>query len=140
LLLLGKLYRTYVNLRIVDRSHPLAEDEDESHPITSIINSIEKRWERADQDLFILALFLNPLINANLFNSSVLPPGVFMGIAKRLYIRVFKVNEPAGLVGQIYDYHRRTGIFASAAWPINDLKDSLKDKVRDFQERFIPSH
>jgi hypothetical protein len=72
LLLLGKLYRTYVNLRIVDRSHPLAEDEDESHPITSIINSIEKRWERADQDLFIIALFLNPLINANLFNSSVL--------------------------------------------------------------------
>ncbi|KAJ8579201.1 hypothetical protein M405DRAFT_711563, partial [Rhizopogon salebrosus TDB-379] len=96
---------------------------------TSIINSIEKRWERADQDLFILALFLNPLINANLFNSSVLPPGAFMGIARRLYICVFKVDDsPAGLIGQIYDYHRRTGIFASAAWPINDLKDSLKDK------------
>jgi hypothetical protein len=64
-----------------------------------------------------------------------------MGIARRLYIRVFKVDDsPAGLIGQIYDYHRRIGIFASAAWPINDLKDSLKDKVRDFQERFIPSH
>jgi len=109
---------------------PLAEDEDESHPVTSIINSIEKRWERADQDLFITALFLNPLVNAKLFNSHVLPPGVLMGIARRLYARVFKLGDPpTGLVGQIYDYHRRTGIFAPAAWPIQDLKDSLKDEV-----------
>ncbi|OAX38714.1 hypothetical protein K503DRAFT_143586 [Rhizopogon vinicolor AM-OR11-026] len=41
-------------------SHPLVEDEDKSHPVTFIINSIEKRWERADQDLFIIDLFLNP--------------------------------------------------------------------------------
>ncbi|OJA19397.1 hypothetical protein AZE42_11562 [Rhizopogon vesiculosus] len=54
LLLLGKLCHTYVNLCII------AEDEDESHPVTFIINSIEKRWKRADQDLFIVALFLNP--------------------------------------------------------------------------------
>lgn len=120
----------------MDRGLPLAEDEDESHPVTSIINSIEKRWERADQDLFIMALFLNPLINANLINGRVLPPGVLMGIARRLYLRVFKLDvsdTPAGLIGQIYEYQRRTGIFAPAAWPIHELKDSLKDEV-SFQD------
>ncbi|KAG2353245.1 hypothetical protein BDR07DRAFT_1236696, partial [Suillus spraguei] len=61
LLLLGKLYCTYISLRITDNSFSFAGDEDESHPATSIINSIEKRWERTDQDLFIIALFLNPL-------------------------------------------------------------------------------
>ncbi|KAG1832299.1 hypothetical protein F4604DRAFT_1862351, partial [Suillus subluteus] len=64
--------------RVTDRSLSLAEDEDESHPVTSIIDSIEKRWKRADQDLFIIALFLNPLINPNVINSRVLPPGVLM--------------------------------------------------------------
>jgi hypothetical protein len=132
LLLLGKLYRTYVNLRVTDHSLSLAGDENESHPVTSIIDSIKKRWERADQDLFIIALFLNPLINPNLINSRVLPPGVLMGIARRLYSRVFKHNDteaPAGLIGQIYEYHCRTGIFAPAAWPIQELQNSLKDEV-----------
>jgi hypothetical protein len=136
LLLLGKLYRTYVNLRVTDHRLSLAGDENESHPVTSIFDSIEKRWERADQDLFIIALFLNPLINPNLINSCVLPPGVLMGIARRLYSHVFKHNDteaPAGLIGQIYEYHRHTGIFAPAAWPIQELQNSLKDKV-SFQD------
>ncbi|KAG1783202.1 hypothetical protein EV702DRAFT_949463, partial [Suillus placidus] len=131
LLLLSKLYRTYINLCITDHSLPLAEDKDESHPVTSIINSIEKRWEHADQDLFIMALFLNPLINANLINGCVLPPGFLMRIARWLYLCVFKLNisdAPVGLIGQIYEYQCRTGIFAPAAWPIQELKDSLKDE------------
>jgi len=68
LVLLGQLRRIYVDIRRKDRTTPDAADEDEDHPVTTIINSIEKQWTKADQDLFIACVFLNPFIKTSLFN------------------------------------------------------------------------
>ncbi|KAF8227760.1 hypothetical protein L208DRAFT_1379644 [Tricholoma matsutake] len=47
------LRRIYIDIRIKDRTRPNAAGEDDSRPVTAIIDSIEKQWRKADQDLFI---------------------------------------------------------------------------------------
>ena len=42
MLILGNLYCIYTNLHICDHSSPDADNEDESHPVTRILKSIEK--------------------------------------------------------------------------------------------------
>jgi hypothetical protein len=42
LILLVQLRRIYIDIRIKDRTIPNAAEEDDDHPVTAIINSIEK--------------------------------------------------------------------------------------------------
>jgi hypothetical protein len=126
------LYRIYTKCRINDRSHPDRAEEDIDHPVTSILDSIEKRWLKLEQDLFIACFFLNPFINPALRNSNNLTVAVLMGIIKRLYMRVFDTSEcPNDLMSQVYNYHTREGVFSDAKWPISELKESLKELVRN---------
>jgi len=37
-----------------------------------ILASLEKRWKKADQDVFIMAMFLNPFIQSSLLNKASL--------------------------------------------------------------------
>ncbi|GBE85739.1 hypothetical protein SCP_0802610 [Sparassis crispa] len=129
LLLLGNLYRSYFNIRKNDRTIPDAEEEDEAHPVTAIMESIEKRWQKADQDLFITCLFLNPFINSSLLNGTTLSVAMIMGIIHRLYLRVFRTETPPeDLMRSVYEYHMRFGMFFAENWPLNDLKEGLKDE------------
>lgn len=133
LLLLGKLYRTYIKARISDRAIPDDSSNDKSHEVTAILNSIEKRWAKADQDLHIAAFFLNPYLNNKLLNQSQLSAAVLMGILRRLYQRLFQVTDtPSDLMDSIYKYHTRTGLFSLDNWPIEDLEQCLKGPVRKF--------
>lgn len=128
-MLLGKLYKVYKELR--DNNCQDNGVNEDMHPVTSIIKSIEKRWAKADQDLFIACLFLNPLIDFQLVNQSTLPMGIVFGIIRRLYSRVFKLNEsadPALLISNIMDYRYRRGHYAPEEWPISVF---IKDGVRD---------
>ena len=85
MLILGNLYHIYTNLHICDRSSPDADDEDESHPVTRILESIKKQWLKVDQDLFLACFWLNPFVNPFLHNTDVLPVAVLMGIIQHLY-------------------------------------------------------
>jgi hypothetical protein len=128
LLGLGNLYRIYVNLRKYDRTTPDAEFEDKDHPVTAVINSIEKRWAKADQDLFIACLFLNPFIKTSLFNPQKFTLSVLIGIIRRLYTRVFRLSEPhPDLIREIFAYAEARDIFSEQMWPITDLREALKD-------------
>jgi hypothetical protein len=60
LLTLGNLYRIYSNL------------EFDVEVRTAILASLEKRWAKADQEVFILAVFLNPYIRHCCFSHSAL--------------------------------------------------------------------
>jgi len=136
-LVLGNLYRVYTRLRVSDRTHPDAVEEDNSHPVTKILDSIEKRWLKLDQDLFITCFFLNPFINPSLRNANNLTVAVLMGIIRQLYICVFKVDQcPSDLMTEVYNYHTREGVYSNAKWPIEELRDSLKELVC---ELFIPN-
>src|SRR5215813_11526507 len=68
LLLLANLYQVYTNIRRRDCTSAEWVGGEDEHPVSPIIESIEKRWEKADQDLFIAALFLNPFIKKSLVN------------------------------------------------------------------------
>jgi hypothetical protein len=70
----------YTKLRINDHTHPDAVEEDKDHPVMKILKSIEKRWLKIDQDLFITCFFLNPFINSALRNNNSLTVAVLMGI------------------------------------------------------------
>lgn len=64
---------------------------------TAILDSIEKRWAKADQDVFIAAVILNPFIKTSAFKFSaeanfLTRAGIF-GLMKRLYRHFFSITE-----------------------------------------------
>ncbi|TFY79124.1 hypothetical protein EWM64_g4889, partial [Hericium alpestre] len=127
--LLAKLYHSYSNLRQADCDHPESSMTEEEHPVTSILESIEKRWRKADQDLHIAAFFLNPFINNQLLDSDVIPISMMMGILRRLYMRVFEAEEvPSDFMISVYHYGEREGIFSKDAWNIEQLRKPLAEQ------------
>jgi hypothetical protein len=95
LLTLGQLYHDYKHLDIEDAVHE------------KIHLSLEMRWQKADQDAFIMAIVLNPYIRNRPLNREVvnLTPMGLSNIAKRLYMQVFQVNDaPLELFAAFHDY------------------------------------
>ncbi|KAF8874902.1 ribonuclease H-like domain-containing protein [Infundibulicybe gibba] len=132
-LILARLYKHYIALLKADRIDPNNPEEDENHPIIAIVHSIEKRWAKVDQDLFIAVLFLNPFINPKLRNSSNLTLAMIMGIIRRLYIRVFKLDPKAechpDLLKEVMAYDGRREMFSLENWPLDELREVLKDPL-----------
>jgi hypothetical protein len=64
---------------------------------TAIIDSIEKRWAKADQEVFIAAVFLNPFFKIEPFSSKLRlwSQASIFSLLKRLYKRFFSVVERA---------------------------------------------
>ena len=110
LLLLGKLYHTFT----IDQEY--FDDTGEAvdvGPVPSITNSINKHWAKADQDLFIATFYLNPYLNKDLLNPSLLSAVSIMGILCCLYIHVFRVNStPIAFLKEIFDYHQQQAMFS----------------------------
>jgi hypothetical protein len=131
LVLLGQLWCVYVDMVRKDRSPPGAEDKDADHPCTTILKSIEKRWSKVDQDLFIACVFLNPSLKTSLFNPQKMTVAVLIGILRCLYMRVFRAQQcPDGFIQEIMHYVENTGIYSRDMWCVDELKDHLKDAVR----------
>jgi hypothetical protein len=61
----------------------------------AIIDSIKKRWVKADQDIFIAAVLLNPFIKNMPFSSQVrlLTRAGILGLMKHLYKCFFAHTE-----------------------------------------------
>lgn len=93
------------------------------------------------QDLFITCLFLNLFVNRSLINDDNLPLSVLMGMIQHLYLRVFKVSEcPSDLITQVYHYHNLSGTFAPEKWPVDVLREALKESVCALIHLLSPSH
>lgn len=128
LLLLGKLYKTYQDAIIAERIDSNDASKDGDHELSSILDSIERRWAKADQDLHIGAFVLNPYLNIKLLNRSKITGSVIIGILRRLYERLFQPEElPSDLMRSIYNYYERTDIFAPDLWMLGDLEKSMKE-------------
>lgn len=67
-------------------------------------NSLEKRWKKADQDIFIVAVFLNPYIRAKLFRQQFLTEAQLYNIVERLYERLMCCKADLGFMGAFEDY------------------------------------
>jgi len=55
---------------------------------------------------------------------------MLLGILRRLYTRVFRVEQcPREFMGEIMNYAQEKGIYSEQMWLFKELQDELKDKV-----------
>ena len=101
LLIFGSLYIHYASL---------ADDEDKTGA-NAILRSIEQRWAKADQDVFIAAVILNPFVRVSPFCASVpfLNIAGILSLLKRLYTCFFRTPAPVELHRNLQDYLVSTG-------------------------------
>lgn len=80
----------------------------------AIINSIEKRWAKTDQDVFIAAVLLNPFYRSEPFGMK-LNNAEALRIIIKLWQRFNKTTEspPNNFLDQLRNYLTRSGDFES---------------------------
>lgn len=120
LLTLGNLYQTY--------SHP----ELDRAVADKITNSLQKRWGKADQDVFILAVFFNPYIRHNCFNLPVLTRAHMYDIAARVLKRIFGLKDDIDFLRAFEDYFDASGEFSSQNMRLDMLKAMFEERVSNF--------
>jgi hypothetical protein len=87
-------------------------DPDDLVGCAAVIASIERRWAKADQEIFIAAIILNPF-----YQSAPLAPLPFLNNAgisallRRLWQRFYVNPPPADFFIHLNDYLRGTGFF-----------------------------
>jgi hypothetical protein len=89
-------------------------DPDDLIGCNAIINSIEQRWAKADQDVFIAAVILNPFFRSSPF--APLPSFNNAGIHKLfrdLWLRFYSQEPPLDFTSHADEYLRGTGMFAN---------------------------
>lgn len=109
LLTFGSLYLTYSTHYI---------DPNDEGPCQAILKSIEKRWAKADQDLFIAAVYLNPFYT-NPNHHPIFAPLDELKCAdiQQLLIQLwhcfYNHKPPSTFLIQMNQYFGQTGFFAS---------------------------
>lgn len=88
-------------------------DPEDILPCKSIIRSIEMRWAKADQEVFIAAVILNPFIQTAPFSPlPFLTVGGIHIMLQQLWSRLYpNTIAPDELSEQITDYLEGSGIF-----------------------------
>jgi hypothetical protein len=93
---LGNLFRIY--------SDPDLNELEASR--TAILISLEKRWSKADQDVFIFAGLVNPYNRGCCFNCEALPEAALFNVVSRVYERIVRQDADLDLVKAFTDYVR----------------------------------
>lgn len=89
----------------------------------ALLNSIEKRWMKSDQDVFIAALVLNPVYNGEPFSMhDALTAGNLLLLMRRLWKRFHHEEAPATLDLEVLQYLRREGKYASMNFLVGALR------------------
>lgn len=119
-LTLANLYRTY------DRDEKLDREVK-----NCLLNSIQKRWAKCDQDPFILALILNPYIRTSLFKrrTPFSSHADVYTLIDRMWTRLFSHPHNTSLHMAVEDYCNSKGPFASVRMRLDEYKNNL-GKVR----------
>ncbi|QRW17960.1 hAT family dimerization protein [Rhizoctonia solani] len=109
---LGRLYYTFSNLGF----NPKIRE--------CVLESLERRWGKADQDPFILAVFLNPFIRARLFSrkNTSLNRSALYGIVKRVFRRVFCKENDLELYKAFLDYYNSRNEFHPDRWDYEEQR------------------
>ena len=90
--------------------------------IGTIEESIERRWKSCDQDAYIAAIVLNPLLKMAPLstNSPWTTPSAIWTIIQRLWKRFYKQDAPLTLFGELADYlHGRNRYAQLEQWALN---------------------
>lgn len=98
---------TWANLY---RIYPSADIED--HVRVVLHASLEKRWKKADQDVYILAVFFNPYVHGRCFSRTALSSNDLINIARRTFHRLFREHPSVDFVKGLLDYSKGQAEFS----------------------------
>lgn len=112
LVTLGNLYRLF-NCPDIDNS--IRE---------CVLRSLELRWGKADQEPFILCVFLNPFIRSRLFNPSNTDfcQARLYNIVERVFGRIFRKQVDPGLFAAFTKYYGFEGDSPDEVWRLEHHK------------------
>ncbi|KAF8062594.1 hypothetical protein FPV67DRAFT_1452392 [Lyophyllum atratum] len=88
--------------------------------------SLEKRWDKADQDIFILAVFFNPFIRSHLFQPNALTESQLHSIVEAVFKRFFSRAGDVPLMRAFTDYVREQGEFSRDAMQLDRMKEMFE--------------
>ncbi|KAF8969027.1 ribonuclease H-like domain-containing protein, partial [Flammula alnicola] len=112
---LANLFCIYTNGKIDDQS------------CQGILTSLEKCWVKADQDIFILAVFFNPYIHHEMFSPSVLPERNLLETVKHIFEQVYSRKPDIYLMMAFTDYWRKKGEFAFDKTELEEVTQMFSD-------------
>ncbi|CDO69496.1 hypothetical protein BN946_scf184785.g1 [Trametes cinnabarina] len=101
LLTFGFLYQSF---------NALVEERDNAVR-TAVLGSLEKRWAKADQDVFIAAVILNPYLRLSPFRASLTQyfvPATVYGLILRLWDRFYPDSTEKPTLSDVRDYLKFT--------------------------------
>jgi hypothetical protein len=127
LLMLGSLYRIYGSPEINSRVR------------TCVRKSLEKRWLPMEQEVFIIAVYLNPYIRGAAFSTKnpVVRPINLYNIAKQLFQRFFDIEPDLDFHAAFFDYAKDLREFSSRFMNLAEMKQlherEVRQRFRSFQ-------
>ncbi|KAF8967760.1 ribonuclease H-like domain-containing protein, partial [Flammula alnicola] len=126
LLMLGNLVRIF--------SQNLEFDEDLR---LGVLASLEKRWKKADQDVFITAVFLNPFIRGSLLNKASLTDIDLYAILERVYERVMRRKADLDFLAAFEDYRLKHAEFSDERMGLELMKSKFAAEDAPLDLRLI---
>jgi hypothetical protein len=113
-----------VPLTLGNLYHIFSSPDVEANVRDTVHGSLEKRWAKADQDVFIAALLMHPYIRGHCLasGSSFLTPAGLYGILKQVYERVMRRPAELELHQAFRDYMAWEKEFAQAEMMLDDMK------------------
>jgi hypothetical protein len=98
----------------------------------SVLRSLEKRWAKQDQDVFILAIIFNPWIRVSAFaqDSEYRQAGKVAELASAVYTRLFKVSPDLQFKFAIGAYIHRLECWSDERMGLNHYMPSGTNIVR----------
>ncbi|KAI0349577.1 hypothetical protein OH77DRAFT_1414734 [Trametes cingulata] len=109
------------------------EDADESTIKTAVIRSLEMRWSKADQDVFIAAVLLNPYVRMRPFHrlAHIFSPAAIYALFDRLWQRFYPSEPvPATFYNSVTNYLQEREEFAGLSLTKSAIENAAKAQVQ----------
>lgn len=96
-----------------------------------ILESLEKRWAAADQDIFIAAVVLNPFLCGHCLSrrNVLLTPIGLCNLMKDIHLRIFGTAVDSKFQAAFMDYYNDCAEFSAACMALDGWLDTAKQEV-----------
>ena len=120
LITFGHLVATYQEMK----------DPEDLPGCQAIINSLERRWSKADQEIFIAAVILNPIYQTSPF--ALIPQfrtAEIVSLMTRLWKRFFRIDPPDNFALDLMEFLGKRGNYSSLDIICNVEKNRAEQNV-----------
>ncbi|EJD45140.1 hypothetical protein AURDEDRAFT_44492, partial [Auricularia subglabra TFB-10046 SS5] len=101
--------------------------------VLAVLASLERHWAQADQDIFILALVLNPYIRTSCFarNSPFRVGANICALAEAAFKRFYGVDPGAAFGDELIAHLQKQGSWSDDRMKLKHLKDQAKKEQHE---------